>query len=72
MRTVNLIAAQISSDSSVSIGEGSIWNVSSKLCTIVIGLREIASGALCHFPGQCCMVKRYLKLFSLSRNRHRL
>ena len=72
MRAVNLVAAQISSDSSVSIGEGYMGNVSSKLCTVVTGLREIVSEALCHFPGQCCMVKRYLKLFSLSRNRHGL
>ena len=38
MRAVNLIAAQISSDSSVSIEEGSMGNVSSKLCTVVTGL----------------------------------
>ena len=63
MRTVNLIAAQVSSDSSVSIAEGSMGNASSKLYTVVTGLQEIASEALCHFPGQCCMVKRYLKLF---------
>ena len=64
MRAVNLIAAQMSSDSSVSIGEGSMGNVSSKLCTVVAGLREIASEAQCHFLGQCCMVTIYLKLFS--------
>ena len=52
VRAVNLIAAQISSDSSVSIGEVSMGNVSSKLCPIVTGLWEIASEALCHFPGQ--------------------
>ena len=35
VRAINLVAAQISSDSSVSIGEGSMGNVSSKLCTVV-------------------------------------
>ena len=66
MRAVNLIAAQISSD---DIGEVSMGNISSKLFTIVTGLWEIVSEALCHFPGQCCMVKQYLKLLSLSQNR---
>ena len=50
---VNLIAAQVSSDSSVSIGGGSMENVSSKLCTVVTRLWKIASEVLCHFPGQC-------------------
>ena len=54
MRAVNLIAAQISSD---YIGEVSMENVSSKLCTVVTGLGEIASEALCHFPRKCCMAK---------------
>ena len=32
------------------------------------GLQEIASEALCHFPGQCWMVNLYLRVFSFSLN----
>ena len=40
--------------------------------TVATGLREMASAPLCHLPGQCWIVKWYLRHFSLSLKRHGL
>lgn len=55
-----------------SLEEGCMKNRLRRASTIATGLREIASASLCHFPGQCWIVKKYLSEFSLSLKRHRL
>ena len=42
---------------------GLAGNTSSSDFNTLVGLRETASEALCHFPGQCWIVNLYLSVF---------
>ena len=67
-RVVDLTQLSMSSDSMMSNWEGSVGNPFRSARKMTGGLRETASEALCHFPGQCWMVNLYLRFFSFSLN----
>ena len=56
----------------ISLQDGYVEHRLIRAFTVATGLQEMALGPLCHLPGQCWMVKKYLKYFSLSLKKHRL
>ena len=67
-RIDDLTQSSMSWDSMMSKWEGSVRNPFRSACKMAGGLRETASEALCHFPGQWWMVNLYLRIFSFSLN----
>ena len=68
MVVVDTTQSSMSSDSVTSDCVGLAGNTSSSDFNTLVGLRETASEALCHFPGQCWIVNLYLSVFSFSLN----
>ena len=68
MVVVDATQSSMSSDSVTSDCVGLAGNTSSSDFNTLVGLRETASEALCHFPGQCWIVNLYLNVFSFSLN----
>ena len=67
-RVVDLTQSFMSLDTVMSDREGSAGSMFRSACKIVTELWEIASEALCLFPGQCWRVSLYLKAFSFILN----
>ena len=63
MVVVDATQSSMSSDSVTSDCVGLAGNTSSSDFNTLVGLRETASEALCHFPGQCWIVNLYLSVF---------
>ena len=68
----NSIATSLLLERWISLGDGFVGHMLMSDSTVATGLREMASAPLCHLPGQCWIVKWYLRHFSLSLKRRGL
>ena len=65
-------AEPILSERWTSLEDGCVGHRLTRASTMATGLWETASAPLCRLPGQCWMLKEYLRHFSSSLKRHGL